>query len=260
MTPNEYKVWLAQYVRGDEARRFLASIIGSDRRQDLDDILQDGFVGLLKTIENRSPDHPFDFPFGPGAYTKKALERAMLRQVQGARKQQTTSLSAGFGGANDSDADSMFEWELEHVNPTLPAGVDPQQVLDRIALGIREAVYASDRAFCPGCGEDALMSLCLCIVDQARDELDVYQADDEPDRMSPGRLPRTDALGSSIYRAIARVKGDGYVFDADSHITRSAKQLQHRCRPCVGQIVDDVVQWIVEARTDWSPRSEEGTR
>ena len=267
LAPDDYLQWAARYLWSGPPQAYLRRrfpvLHGAE-----DDVLNSCFVALTTTAANtaeRQEHFPFADEEHAKAFTNRALRRAALMALRArGRLPATTSIDAFAGSEPWATPDaSARPLSISGSSGALPD--DPQAVLDRVQAAVRDAVRTDDRYDCPSCGHGDLISLTLGVVEEARDELDDllgHEGDPplEPDGDAFDAIPRTTPAGRSVYRAMARAKGEGYVFTDTSAIQDRAKALLRRCRPCVERILDEVIAWIVVTPEDWSGEPTGGPR
>lgn len=269
MDGDDYLRWAARFLwsgppRASLRRRFPA-LQGAE-----DDILNSCYLALTTTAANkrgRQEHFSFTGEDHAEAFTNLALRNAALQALRArGRLPASTSLDA----LTDFDAwatpnASTTAVSIAGSTATGPLPDDPQAVLDRVQVAVRDAVLTDDRYDCPSCGQGDLVNLTLGVVEEARDQLDEMLApvsDTEYHDDVFDRITRTTPASQSVYRAMARAKGDDYVFTTPeagtvtgaraANIQDRARALLRRCRPCIERILDEVIAWVGIAPEDWT--------
>ena len=267
LAPDDYLQWAARFLWSGPPQAYLRRRFPALRGAE-DDVLNSCFVALATTATNkagRQETFSFTDEDHAQAFTNRALRNAGLMALRArGRLPSTTSIDA-FAGADPWATPDASALPLSIAGSTGALPDDPQAVLDRVQAAVRDTVRTDDRYDCPSCGQGDLITLTLGVVEEARDELDDLLTSrdvpaSDPDGDAFDAIPRTTPAGRSVYRAMARAKGDAYVFTDSSGIQGRAKTLLRRCRPCVERILDEVIAWIVVTPEDWSGEPDGGAR
>lgn len=269
LPPDDYLRWAARYLWSGPPRAFLGRQFPALRGAE-DDIINTCYLGLATTAANKAGRHE-TYAFADEEHAKASTNRALRNAaLQALRLRGRRPDSVSFDALTGADAWAIPDASaaaLSISGSTGPLPDDPQAVLDRVAAAVRDAVITDDRYDCTSCGQGDLINLTLGVVEEARDhvedmldpEFDPQAAGQDPDDAFD-RIGRTTPAVQSVYRAMARAKGDDYVFTASAKIQDRAKALLRRCRPCVERILDEVIAWVGIAPEDWTGEPRGGTR
>jgi len=241
VTPDQYVAWIDRYFSSSRPRQVVGARLRGPKAQAGDDVVQSCYLRLRTTATNKSNQgQDFWMETDPEAerYTLRALNNELNRHLRGLIDDD----------AKRSTGDAVLRDLVDHGSPPMPDRTNPQEILDAVAVTVEEAVADADRGQCPRCGRPKLLEILMGIVESARDELDPDQPDPADDAFEQVR--RIDVVARSTYRAIGRVRGIDAVLGPDG-VNEAAAQLVRRCRPCVEDILDLVVGWVIGSPEDF---------